>query len=159
MALARRYPQRIQEKKDWKTILTADPVQRRPWVADATLIFLVMLAGGIFFAMCVALLKPIWLRIHETNHPNIAAAAFTGTLLANLWLMMVVLSSSRQIVGRRKRLVRLALLIFMLLVFGIMVVGFFYLLGREIVLWLFFDGYFAPFWESLRQTFLSQFGL
>lgn len=159
MALARRYPRSIKKTPNVAEILTADPVQPPKRVTEATIIFLVILVGGILFAVSVVVFQPILLFIHDTPYPNLAATSLTSLLLATLWLSLITLAFLlhwSRLKWKRSKSILMSL--FVILFLPIMLL-FFFLLFKEVSLWILNKVQIQIYWESFKQFYSGLLGL
>ncbi len=90
MALMRRSSlARRNQPEDWVAILTADPVRRKRWVTDASIMGVTLFVTSLMFTLAVIIVQPVLLMYHSTLYPNLATLAFTSLILPTVWLTVV----------------------------------------------------------------------
>jgi hypothetical protein len=138
MALARRKPQPLRQPTDeWVKILTADPARpQRPLVTEISAAGVGLFAGSLLFFLGTILIQPFLLYFHITKYPNLAASSFTSIALAAGALTLVTLSFLYLILRPYLFLVNFAFGIVAGLLVAVIVGTFFFLFGREVILWL-----------------------
>ena len=119
---------------DWKLVLTAVPGPRWPWISYLTALVAALFVAGLLFSASVIIIQPFFLLFYSTLYPNLATVSFTSITLAVLGLGLASLTTLAFIL--RLPVLATALKVFTGLAAGLVTVGFFYLLSKEIVVWV-----------------------